>query len=535
MKEFARLYRKIDSTTRINAKVNALCEYFSHAPDKDKLWAIALFTHRRPKRTIQLKFLRQWAASLASIPDWLFEESYHIVGDLAETISLVLPPPEASNNQGLTSWITSIIDQSGKTEAEKKKFIVSAWRCMDQDERFLFNKVITGGFRVGVSEKIIAKSLSLITGEEPSKITHRLMGQWAPQDISFEELLLSDSWAADLSKPYPFYLAYALDGPVKALGDPADYTAEYKWDGIRVQLIKRKDQVFLWSRGEELITEQFPEFEDLAVYENLDFVLDGELLVIKEGQIGSFNALQKRLGRKRVSKTIRSNYPVFIMAYDLLEIGSKDCRQTPLTERRSRLFEMIGALDEDGRKRIRFSPDIEFTSWKNISEIRDLARSRKAEGLMIKSKTGIYRAGRRKGDWWKWKLDPYTIDAVMIYAQQGHGRRSTLFTDFTFAVWNDDDELVPFAKAYSGLSDAEFAEITRFVKKNTLDRFGPVRSVNAVLVFEIAFEGIAESKRHKSGVALRFPRIKRWRKDKLPKEANTLKDLYNFLDATGSH
>ena len=530
MKRFAKLFEEIDSTTKTSLKVNALVKYFKEAPEQDQLWTIALFSHKRPRRTISTSLLRQWIAEESSIPPWLFEESYHIVGDLAETISLLLDPTSNGSEKSLSDWVSLIKEQKDHEEAEKKAFILDAWNQMSQEEIFLFNKIITGGFRMGVSQKLIAKALAKALDKTDAEIAHRLMGNWTPDTITYEELLLSDDINADDSKPYPFYLAYALEGDPNELGNPAEWSAEYKWDGIRSQLIKRNDQVFLWSRGEELVTESYPEMLRLGTSESPDFVIDGELVVYRDDGVQSFNELQKRLGRKKVSKKMLASHPCAIIAYDLLELDGVDLRDNSLSSRRSQLAALIAKINKQGVKPVlHYSASIDFDHWEELVEVRSHSRSMKSEGLMLKLKEGVYKDGRKKGEWWKWKVDPFTIDAVMLYAQRGHGRRSNLFSDFTFAVW-DGDNLVPFTKAYSGLTDKEFGEVTQFVNKNTIERFGPVRSVNPELVFEIAFEGINESKRHKSGVALRFPRIKRWRRDKVAEEADTIENLKALLD-----
>lgn len=529
MKRFVQLYQAIDSSTKTTAKLMALQQYLSEAPDDDRLWAIALFTHRRPRRTIQTSFLRLWAAEESGLPTWLFEESYHVVGDLAETISLILPSPIEKTENSLSEWIHLIMNQKDKDEAEKKEFVLSAWRGLDQDERFLFNKLITGGFRIGVSQKLVTKALAKVLGEDENKVAHRLMGDWTPTTTTYRELLLEADWSSDKSKPYPFYLAYAIENDVTDLGSPDEWQAEWKWDGIRSQIIKRDGEIFIWTRGEELVTDKYPEFQILENVEANNFVIDGELLVWSDGKIRSFGDLQKRIGRKKVGKKMLNDYPVVVYAYDLLEYDGEDIREKSLTERRELLLNLVGQLKKDVGDVIHLSEEVSFADWEELTELRKESRSRSAEGFMIKRKDGTYKSGRRRGEWWKWKVDPYTVDAVMLYAQRGHGRRSNLFTDFTFAVWKNDETLVPFAKAYSGLTDKEFNEVTRWVNKNTIERFGPVRSVIPELVFEIAFEGINESKRHKSGVALRFPRIKRWRRDKPAQEANTLDDLKVLL------
>ncbi|MBX2846113.1 MAG: ATP-dependent DNA ligase [Saprospiraceae bacterium] len=526
MRQFAELFLAIDATNKTNAKVAALQHYFEIAPDKDKVWTIALLSHRRPKRTVNTRLLREWAAEYSGISPWLFEESYHVVGDLAETIALVLPNPISdSKEQALHAWIEQIMDLKDVSEADKKAFILQAWQGMDKAERFVFNKLITGGFRMGVSQKLMVRALGKALDIEENSLQHRIMGNWDPRTITFDELLLQENSLDAASKPYPFYLAYQIDGPVEDLGDPSDWQAEHKWDGIRGQLIKRGEEVFLWSRGEELVTDRFPELKLLATKLPAGCVLDGEILVFKDGQIQNFNLLQTRIGRKTVSKATLQKAPVILKAYDVLEWDGNDIRHLPLLERRAYLAECVAAVNDE---RLQQSPSVAFSTWEDLKVERSTARSMKSEGLMLKRKDAPYGVGRKKGDWWKWKVDPLTVDAVLIYAMRGHGRRANLYTDYTFAVWKGD-ELVPFTKAYSGLTDAEFRKVDAFVKKNTIERFGPVRSVKPELVFEIAFEGIAQSSRHKSGVALRFPRMKRWRHDKPVEEANTLNDLLTLL------
>ncbi|MDD9923838.1 MAG: ATP-dependent DNA ligase [Boseongicola sp.] len=530
MRRFASLFLAIDQTTKTTEKVAALAEYFRTAPEQDRLWTIALFSGRRPKRTVTTTRLREWAAERADIPLWLFEESYPVVGDLAETISLVLPPPTNSGNLSLSGWIDKIRGLSALEENDRKPLILQAWDQLNQSERFVFNKLITGGFRMGVSQKLMTRALSKATGIEEPALAHRLMGDWTPDTTTFEQLILTHDPASDLSKPYPFYLAYQLDSEVDALGEPKDWGAEYKWDGIRGQLIVRGGEYHLWSRGEELMTDRFPEFAVLPDFVPNGTVLDGEVLVWKDETPMPFSVLQKRIGRKTVPAMLLKDAPVVLRAYDLLEENGHDIRSLPFSERRARLNAVLASTPKNVP--LRCSELLEFSSWENLAELREVSREVGAEGLMLKQLESPYRDGRRKGDWWKWKVDPLVIDAVMIYAQAGHGRRANLFTDFTFAVW-DEDRLVPFTKAYSGLTDAEFREITAWVRKNTVERFGPVRSVTPHHVFEIAFEGIQASTRHKSGVALRFPRMSRWRKDKPASEANTLDDLKMMLETYG--
>ena len=529
MKDFAALFTRVDESTKTTVKTAALAEYFQTATPQDRLWTIALFTGRRPKRTITATRLREWAAEVAGLPDWLFEESYSIVGDLAETISLVLPPAKTEDDKPLTYWIDYIKTLSTLDDDARKAGILVAWDSLPNTERFLFTKLLTGGFRIGVSAKLITRALAKATGQDEPELTHKLMGSWTPDTTTWETLIEADDPTSDLSRPYPFYLAYQLDG-FDDLGPPSDWNAERKWDGIRGQLIVRGGEHHLWSRGEDLMTDRFPEFAQLRDFLPDGTVIDGEVLAFTDDAPLSFNALQKRIGRKTVPKKLLTEAPVILMAYDLLEKDGTDIRERPLRERRAALANLCQTVPLDAP--LRLSASVPFKTWDDLGAARDQSRELNAEGLMLKRLGSPYLAGRKRGDWWKWKIDPLTIDAVMIYAQAGHGRRANLFTDYTFAV-RDGNELVPFTKAYSGLTDAEFRQITAWVRKNTLQRFGPVRQVPAEHVFEIAFEGIQASPRHKSGVALRFPRMLRWRKDKPVDEANTLDDLKEMLATYG--
>ncbi|SHJ44281.1 DNA ligase-1 [Palleronia salina] len=531
MKRFAALFTALDQTTKTNAKVDALAAYFTAAPEDDKLWTIALLSGRRPKRTVVATRLREWAADRAGLPLWLFEECYPIVGDLAETMALILPDATRDSDRSLTHWIGEIRALARLDDPEKRARILDAWDQLPKIERFVFNKLITGGFRMGVSQKLMTRALSRATGIDEPDLAHRLMGDWQPDSTSFESLILTHDPEADLSKPYPFYLAYQLDGgPATLDAPPGNWAAERKWDGIRGQLILRGGNHYLWSRGEELMTDRFPELARLIDHVPPGTVLDGEVLAWKDGAPLPFNALQKRIGRKTVPKALLRDAPVILYAYDLLEWDGQDIRARPFDDRRALLEDVASGVPDD--MPLRLSPLVSFDDWDRLAAIRDGSREHMSEGIMLKRRDSPYRDGRKRGDWWKWKVDPLTIDAVMIYAQQGHGRRANLFTDFTFAVW-DEDQLVPFTKAYSGLTDAEFRIITAWVRKNTLERYGPVRQVTPQHVFEIAFEGIQESPRHKSGVALRFPRMSRWRHDKPLSEANTLADLKDMLAAYG--
>ncbi|MGB3554642.1 MAG: ATP-dependent DNA ligase [Jannaschia sp.] len=532
MKRFADLFTALDRTTKTGAKTAALADYFRDAPDDDRLWTIALLSGRRPKRTVTATRLAEWAAERAGLPDWLFRASYDVVGDLAETMHLVLPDPAHASERSLSEWIADIRALSRAEEAERRAAVLDAWDRLAGAERFVFNKLITGGFRVGVSQKLMTRALAQATGIEEAELAHRLMGNWTPETTSYDALILTPDPEAGLSRPYPFCLAYGVeDGPEK-LGVPGDWLAEWKWDGIRGQLILRGGQHHLWSRGEELMTDRFPEFARAADYLPDGTVIDGEVLVwdSEAGLPRSFAALQKRIGRKTVPKKLLAEAPVILRAYDLLEDAGDDIRALPFAERRARLETLLAKVPPEAP--VALSPLVPFDDWDALAEVRATARDAQAEGLMLKRRSAPYHVGRKKGDWWKWKLDPLTIDAVMVYAQAGHGRRANLYTDFTFAVWKGN-ELVPFTKAYSGLTDAEFRKITAWVRRNTLARFGPVRQVPAEQVFEIGFEGIQKSTRHKSGVALRFPRMLRWRDDKPVQEIDTHENLLEMLRLYG--
>ena len=532
MQNFAELIKTLDSSNKTNVKVEALTQYFRSASDADRVWTIAILSHRRPPRPVNTTLLRLWASELAGIPLWLFEDSYHIVGDLAETIALVIPASKNHSEKTLTEYVEEMITLKKKSDIEKKQYLHDNWLSLNYYERFVFTKLITGSFRIGVSQKLMTRALSKATGVDEDVLAYKLMGEWDPARISFQDLVLEEKAQDFLSKPYPFYLAYAVEGEVQDLGDVANWSAEHKWDGIRSQTIIRDDQLYVWSRGEELVTDKYPEFNSfLGIIPN-GTVIDGEILPWTEVGIGSFNDLQTRIGRKVVTPALLKKTPVIIRAYDLLEYNGEDIRTLPYIERRKLLEQLYETIKEYGLS-LQLSERIQLTNWDEALHEKAKARELRSEGLMFKRNDSTYGVGRKKGDWWKWKLDPFSIDAVLTYAMRGSGRRATLFTDYTFALWqtNEDGtkELVTFAKAYSGLTDAEFRMVDDFIKKNTLERFGPVRSVTPKLVFEIGFEGIAFSGRHKSGVATRFPRILRWRHDKTIEDVNSIDDLKDMI------
>ena len=534
MKRFTDLFLRLDRTNKTNEKVEALKAYFLSAPDEDKIWALALFTGRRPPGVFKRAQLHEWALELTGIPDWLFRESYASVGDMAETISLMLPTAATTENErSLNEWFRSLVELSGASDEEKKTFLVNAWRQLSPYEVFVFNKLLMGSLRIGVSQTLVIRAIGEAVGQDAAVISHRIMGKWDPLVVTFHDLIQAENSGDELSKPYPFYLAYAIEGELEDLGEANAWFSEWKWDGIRSQLIVRKSQLFIWSRGEELVTDKFPELHALKNRLEDGTVIDGEILCFDDRTASArsgpmpFNVLQTRIGRKNITKKILSEAPVVLMAYDVLEFGGKDLRTETQEKRRSLLEDIVGNV---GLPMLRLSPLVNHASWDDLRSAHKQSRERGAEGFMLKRKQATYQVGRKKGDWWKWKVDPLSVDAVLVYANKGSGRRSELYTDYTFAVW-DNDKLIPFAKAYSGLTDEEIKEVDRFIRQNTLEKFGPVRTVKPELVFEIGFEGINKSTRHKSGIAVRFPRMLRFRKDKLVSEADTLDNLRSILDA----
>lgn len=532
MKNFAQLIKTLDSSNKTNVKVDALTTYFKNASPDDKVWTIAILSHRRPPRPVNTTLLRIWANELANIPLWLFEESYHIVGDLAETIALIIPTTKEHSDKSLTEYLQEIIALRKKSDAEKKEYLHENWLALNYYERFVFTKLITGSLRIGVSQKLMTRALSKAEDVDEDALAYKLMGNWDPNTITFQELILDEKNSDYLSKPYPFYLAYPIEGEVDNLGNPEDWSIEHKWDGIRSQTIIRENELYVWSRGEELVTDKYPEFQSFVGLIQNGTVIDAEILAFPEGEIGTFNDLQTRIGRKTISASLLEKVPVILKAYDILEWEGQDIRNLPYSERRLLLEQLYDSI-KDKTPYFQLSERVLLHSWEDVTTERMRAREMKSEGLMLKRNNSPYLVGRKKGDWWKWKIEPLVIDAVLTYAMRGHGRRSNLFTDYTFALWQTNDngerELVTFAKAYSGLTDAEFRRVDDFIKKNTLERFGPVRSVTPQLVFEIGFEGIALSKRHKSGVATRFPRILRWRHDKKIEDANSIEDLKSMI------
>jgi DNA ligase 1 len=526
MKQFAQLFDRMDATNGTNAKVAEMESYFRSAPAADCAWAAFFLCGGKLRAPLPMRSFRAWTIEAAEVPDWLFDECHDAVGDFAETASLLLPDPEESieDNGTLAEWIeTRLAPMRDLLEVEKKTLLLDAWSRLTARERFVWNKLITGAFRVGVSKALVIRAISRASEVPEAVVAHRFMGIWSPTASAWEELRDKDRIDTIASQPYPFCLAYPLQADPATLGSVSDWLAEWKWDGIRAQVIRRQGATYVWSRGNELITERFPEIELVASRLPEGTVIDGELAGWSDGKVLPFADLQTRIGRKVLSKAILSRVPVTILAFDLLEWKGQDIRARPLHERRN-LLESLG---------LSLSPGIVASSWLELGERRATARELGAEGLMLKRLNSAYGIGREKGNWWKWKIEPYSIDAVLIYAQRGHGKRAGLYTDYTFGVWNGS-ELVPFAKAYSGLTDEEIREVDRFIRQNTLERFGPVSTVRPELVFEIAFEAIQRSSRHKSGVAVRFPRMSRWRTDKKPEDADTIDTVLALLPSMTS-
>ena len=529
MNRFAQLFSQLDETTRTSEKVSAMERYFASADAADAAWAVYFLSGGRPKRLVPVRRVATWAMEESDVPSWLFEESYFAVGDLAETIALLLPRAVETVDRPLHRLIEeSVLSLAGQSEDVQRDIVVRGWREVDGVARFLLNKLITGEFRVGVSRSLVVRALSRVSQVPEAVVAHRLSGAWEPHPEAYQRLIAADTADAHISQPYPFFLAYPLDEDLESLGDVAEWQAEWKWDGIRAQMIRRSDRSFLWSRGEELVTDRFPELSTAAALLRNGTVIDGEIMPWLEGRPLPFAQLQRRIGRKNLGPKILAEVPVVLLAYDLLEHEGTDTRERSLSWRRAQLEKIVG---ESGiASRVLLSPVVRATDWAEIRRAYEAAREMCAEGLMLKRLDAAYGVGRRRGPWWKWKIEPYVVDAVLVYAQPGHGRRATLYTDYTFAVWNDG-ELVPFAKAYSGLTDLEIRKLDGWIRRHTVEKFGPVRSVKPEQVFELHFEGIQPSPRHKSGLAVRFPRIARWREDKRAEEADSLERLRALMAA----
>jgi DNA ligase-1 len=526
MRRFAELFAALDRTTATHAKVDALARYFADAPPGDSAWATFFLTGRRLKRLLPWAAIGECTLAATGLPAWLLEECWAAVGDGAETAALVLDqlPPAPAAPLALAEWIDGRVLLLRLADPPQQQRMVSAWLLeLDRAERLVLLMILTGELRLGVAQTLVVRALAQTAGLPVATIAGRLMGDWPVTAEWFASLMSSAPAAADLSRPYPFYLASPLAADPATLGDPRDWLIEWKWDGIRSQLVRRGGGIHLWSRGEELITHRFPEIAAAATNLPDGVVLDGEVLAFRDGRPLPFAALQQRIGRQRQVHQMARAVPVVFMAYDVLELQGRDIRALPLAERRRQLESLVGSGSV-----LRISPAVEAAPWDELNAMRDSSRERNVEGLMLKRRESSYGVGRQRGFWWKWKIAPHTLDAVLMYAQPGSGKRASLLTDYTFGVWHDG-ELTPIAKAYSGLSNEEIAELDRWIRRHTRERFGPVHHVEPVQVFELGFEALAESGRHKSGIAVRFPRMLRWRKDKSASEADTLDTIRAML------
>ena len=537
MEAFARLYAELDATTSTHAKLAALDAYFRGAAAADAAWAAYFLAGGRPRQLAPARVLRDVAVAAAGLPRWLFDECYDAVGDFAETVAHVLPPPSRTSDAGLADWMSDrVLPLRGvdpETIADRLRGYLDE---LDASGRFLLLKLLGGSFRVGVSRLLVTRALAAVSGVDAKIVAQRLIGYTGvdrrPDAVAFHALIASEHADTTASAhPYPFFLAHPLTIPVASLGAASEWLVEWKWDGIRAQLVRRGGTTCVWSRGEELVTERFPELAAAGALVPDETVIDGEIVVMKDANVAPFAALQTRIGRKLLSARILASAPVVLLAYDLLEDHGQDLRNLPQHERRARLARVVAATNAPA---LQLSPLVEMPSWDAYAALRDESRSRGVEGFMLKHRNARYGVGRTKdvGTWWKWKIDPLSVDAVLVYAQRGHGRRASLYSDYTFAVWDARDgerRLTPFAKAYSGLTDAEMRRVDAIVRKTTIEKFGPVRSVTPTLVFELGFEGIQRSPRHKSGIAVRFPRILRWRTDKDVAEADSIDALQALL------
>ena len=548
MLAFQALFQQLDQVTGTRAKVSLLVEHFRSVPAADAAWALVLLLGKRKRRLITGRRLRTILEQRGGIPEWLIAECHGQVGDSAETITLLWPAvstkigpvesdlPTLPDHQPLNWWMDTLLPTiSGFKDDNEANAVLDLWQSVPDDQHFVINKLLTGGFRVGVSTGLISRAIAEAFDLDIELVVQRLMGGFEPTAENFQQLTLPANADEQRSKgtPYPFFLASPIEVRRLQDSDPHDWLVEWKWDGIRGQLIHRGHGTFLWSRGEELVNDSFPELISIGEALPDGTVLDGEVICWKEEDsipLG-FDQLQRRLGRKQVGNLLKRECPMRFIAYDLLEHNGQDIRQEPIAHRQQKLFELIKVLKHPEQWRLQQSQNWRLKTWDELDQHRQEARAKHAEGVMLKHCHSPYLSGRKRGHWWKHKLEPMTLDAVLLYAQAGSGRRANLFTDYTFGLWNGSDppELVTFAKAYSGLTDLEILELDRWIRRNTLQRFGPARSVRPEQVFELGFEGIHPSKRHKSGLAVRFPRILRWRRDKPFMEANRIDDARQLM------
>ena len=527
MREFSQLFHDLDESTKTNDRIDQLVKYLLEASPEDSIWVCWFLAGNRIKGAIKTSELRTFASERSGLPQWLLEECHDRVGDLAETISLLVATEGSGEILSLSEWIIKFIEPMiGMDTEERRENIFRVWDFLGEQDFLPFHKLLTGGFRMGVSKGNLCKALARVGRVQPAIIAQRLTGNWSPKTLSLEGILNPGDDEDRLCQPFPFCLANPLQEEAENLGRLEDWQVEWKWDGIRAQLINRGGTCMIWSRGDESVGHSFPEVMNAGKWLPGDLCMDGEILAWGQDGLRSFSRLQARLGRKEPGSTILKREPVRFQAYDLLRLDGMDMRKVSLEERRKKLEAILSSLPPDFP--IGLSPLVEEKSWASLRKLREESRNRGVEGFMLKKKDSSFESGRVKGCWYKWKVDPYLADMVVVSAQLGHGKRSNLYSDYSLAVWDEQGELVTVAKAYSGLSDNEIEKVDRFVRKNITGKFGPVRSVKPNLVFEIAFEGVRSSGRHKSGVALRFPRINRWRTDKKIEDADTLEIIRGF-------
>ena len=539
MRAFARLLDRLSLTQGRNAKLTLVRDFLRETPDPDRGWALAALTGQLTFQAAKPAAIRR--AVEARMDPVLFGWSYDFVGDLAETVALVWPARPGANREPELSEVVEALRTAGRTEVQG---LIEGWLdALDADGRWALLKLLTGALRVGLSARLAKQAAADLGGVDVAEIEEL----WHAQHPPYEDLFAwlegrSQRPSSDAPARFrPVMLVQAIDEATDfAKLDPADYAAEWKWDGIRVQAVSERGVRRLWSRTGEDVSAAFPDVVEALTFEG---VIDGELLVLREGRVASFGDLQQRLNRKSADSKLTAAYPAGIRAYDLLLDGEADLRTLPFRERRVRLEAFVNAA---AQPRIDLSPLAPFDTWDDLAALRAApppGDPEQAEGVMLKRWDSIYEAGRPKGPWFKWKRDPFLIDAVLMYAQRGHGKRSSFYSDYTFGVWREDDDgrraLTPVGKAYFGFTDDELKLLDKFVRDHTLERFGPVRSVRADqdfgLVLEVAFEGLQRSTRHKSGVAMRFPRIHRIRWDKPSREADELATLERMLERMGGY
>lgn len=524
MKAFAELIFNLRKWDTENNQIRYIKEYFSISDDRDCIWAIYILLGKKIKNEFRSKQqLKKWACEYAEIPDWLFDESYSFTGDLTETISLILPGKEADSGRTLTEWMHYMESFCKSDDQGNKKKVVDAWKELDHTETYVFNKLIPGNFKSGVDEKVIIKALSKFLNIESNVISNRIKSNWHPDLISFYELFSKFNPDDIISKPYPFIPEEVFESEPGVLGSAADWLAEQKFKGIRCQLIFRKGKIFLWTDNGELINDKFPEFEFIKKYLPDDSVFTGSIICINNGMKSQHNYLQARLRRKNISSKSLKESPVIFMMNDLLEYEGTDMRNKFLIERKELIKCNKFMISKNNL--IKYSENIKFENWEELRTIRRKSSDTISGGIILKKKNSLFLSDINE-KYLICKPEPLSADAVLMYALKGE--RTDLFSEFTLGVW-DKGKLVSIAKINSGLSEEEIREVSEFVNNNTLEKFGPVRTVRPELVFNISFESISFSVRHKSGVVLQSPEISKWIRGKNIFDASSLENLKKFI------